>query len=177
MVERCQPSRRAISAHDRPAAQPVAISSRSAKDKNRPDGAGRGRGRTPPACCTHTSPVPRDRPATLAACRVDRPSAHDCQNISTRAGSTLAWPRYAIATPFTAQVLQRPHDHGAPMVPGCGGVRSSPRAGSRRKHTDSQSVLPPPPARSSSTRLSGKPLVIEARVPLVMERRKPVNQP
>jgi hypothetical protein len=51
-----------------------------------------------------------------------------------------------------------------------------PRSGSRRMHTDSGSVQLPPPARSGSTRLSGKPLVIEALVPLVMERRKPVSQ-
>jgi hypothetical protein len=34
-----------------------------------------------------------------------------------------------------------------------------------------------PAGTSGSPRLSEKPLVIEARVPLVMERRKPVNQP
>lgn len=42
-------------------------------------------------------------------------------------------------------------------------------------HTDSRSAQPDGAARSSSTRLGEKPLVIEPRVSLVMERRKPVS--
>jgi hypothetical protein len=44
--------------------------------------------------------------------------------------------------------------------------------GSRRMHTDSRSDQPPRPARSGSPRFGQKPLVIAARVSLVMERRK-----
>jgi integrase-like protein len=60
--------------------------------------------------------------------------------------------------------------------PGQLGSVECPRSGSCRKHTDSRFAQPRQVAGSGSTRLSGKPLVIEARVPLVMERRRPVRQ-
>jgi hypothetical protein len=55
-------------------------------------------------------------------------------------------------------------------------VRSCPWGGSRRMHTDSESVHRAHTAELSRTHLVGKPLVIEARVPLVMERRKRLGQ-
>jgi hypothetical protein len=56
------------------------------------------------------------------------------------------------------------------------GLRGCPRGGSRRMHTDSESVQPARAARLSGSYLTEKPLVIEVRVPLVMERRKRVEQ-
>ena len=43
-------------------------------------------------------------------------------------------------------------------------------------HTDDESVQHARAAGLGRSRLVGKPLVIEARVPLVMERRKRVGQ-
>lgn len=53
-------------------------------------------------------------------------------------------------------------------------VRSSPRGGSRRMHTVCESVQHARTTGSDRLNLLGKPLVIEARVPLVMERRRRV---
>lgn len=55
-------------------------------------------------------------------------------------------------------------------------VRLCPWGGSRRMHTGSESVQRDRTAELGRARLVGKPLVIEARVPLVMERRKRVGQ-
>ncbi|GDY33940.1 hypothetical protein GTS_55730 [Gandjariella thermophila] len=52
------------------------------------------------------------------------------------------------------------------------GVRSRPRGGTCRMHTDSDSAQPPRLARTGSTLFEEKLLVIEARASLVMERRK-----
>jgi hypothetical protein len=54
--------------------------------------------------------------------------------------------------------------------------RECPRGGSRRMHTDCGSVQHARTGRLGSTQLVGKPLIIEAQVPLVMERRKRVGQ-
>jgi hypothetical protein len=51
-------------------------------------------------------------------------------------------------------------------------VRSCPWGGSRGMHTDCQLVQRPRTAGSGATHLTGKPLVIVMRVPLVTERRK-----
>jgi hypothetical protein len=55
-------------------------------------------------------------------------------------------------------------------------VRSCPWGGSRRMHTDSESVQHARTTGPGRLQVAGKPLVIEARVPLVMERRKRVGQ-
>lgn len=56
------------------------------------------------------------------------------------------------------------------------GCSTCPRSGTCGMHTDARSARSHWAARSGSTRLSGRPLVIAARVPLVMERRKPVSR-
>jgi hypothetical protein len=50
------------------------------------------------------------------------------------------------------------------------------RGGSRRMHTDGESVQHARASGLGRPHLAGKPLVIESRVPLVMARRKRVEQ-
>ena len=53
--------------------------------------------------------------------------------------------------------------------------RMCPRGGSIRMHTDSRSTQRNGVARAGNTLVGEKPLVIMVRVPLVMERRKPLS--
>jgi hypothetical protein len=87
MVDRCRPSRRAIPAGDSPAANPTAISSRSAIDKNRPAGATAARGRSPPVLASRRQAVLTDTPDPTAAAGYDSPCDRSSQNLSTAEAS------------------------------------------------------------------------------------------
>lgn len=87
---------------------------------------------------------------------------------------TRIWPVPAGRSRILHDQLRKHRRRSNGLVRVC--LRGCPRGGSHRMHTDSESVQRDRTAELGRARLIGKPLVIEARVPLVMERRKRVGQ-
>ena len=83
IVDAARPSRRATSRTPCPCARHSAISSRSAKDKYRPEGGFDDRpsvdGGMPPASRNQRDPTASDTPTPIAASQLDRPAAINAQ--------------------------------------------------------------------------------------------------
>ena len=73
--------RRAIARTPSPAARPIAISSRSVKDRYRPDGSVKHNGGMPPPSLNQIFPQCSDTPTRAAASSVGRPSQISNQNL------------------------------------------------------------------------------------------------
>ena len=80
IVDGLRPNRRATSRTPRPCARRIAISSRSANERKRPDTSGGRHGFTPPAWRNHRNATGDDTPATPAASSVFNPPATAAQN-------------------------------------------------------------------------------------------------
>jgi len=102
IVDGERPTRRAISRTPSRCARRIAISSRSANDRYRPDSGDSVIGGIPPACRNHLEPTACDTPAPTAASSLDAPRAIASQN-RTRSSRRAAdgrpgdhiWPRIA----------------------------------------------------------------------------------
>jgi hypothetical protein len=80
IVDGDRPTWRAISRTPAPPAREIAISSRSANDKYRPNGAARVTDAIPPPSRNHRTPTGPDTPACAAASSLDNPRAIANQN-------------------------------------------------------------------------------------------------
>jgi hypothetical protein len=80
IVDGDRPSRRAASRTPQPPARRIAISSRSANDRYRPDGATSVTDGIPPPSRNHRTPTAADTPASAAASSLVTPRAIAAQN-------------------------------------------------------------------------------------------------
>lgn len=95
MVQRYRPSPRAISDLLSPAAQPSAISSRSANDRCQPDGSARS-GIMPPDSAIQLRALVSDTPTSAAASATDTPASRARQNARTRSRGNRRDPAITI---------------------------------------------------------------------------------